>query len=46
VPPPAVGDFFATIEELWAAGREDYHWHLLPGSELVRDRIARRHICK
>jgi 2'-5' RNA ligase len=36
-----VEDFFATIEDLWPAGREDYHWHLLPGSELLRDRIAR-----
>jgi 2'-5' RNA ligase len=39
-----VEDFFATIEELWPAGREDYHWHVLPGSELVRDRIARSHM--
>jgi 2'-5' RNA ligase len=39
-----VEDFFATIEELWPAGREDYHWHLLPGSELVRDRNARSYL--
>jgi 2'-5' RNA ligase len=39
-----VEDFCATIEGLWPAGREDYHWHLLPGSELVRDRIARPYL--
>lgn len=34
-------DFFATIADRWPAGREDYHWHVLPGSELLRDRISR-----
>jgi 2'-5' RNA ligase len=36
-----VEDFFATISDRWPAGREDYHWHVLPGSELLRDRISR-----
>ncbi len=34
-------DFFATIADRWPAGRDDYHWHVLPGSELLRDRISR-----
>jgi 2'-5' RNA ligase len=37
-------NFFATIEHLWPAGQEDYHWHLLPGSELGRDRIAHSYL--
>jgi 2'-5' RNA ligase len=36
-----VEDFFATIADRWPAGREDYHWHVLPGSDLLRDRICR-----
>jgi 2'-5' RNA ligase len=34
-------DFFATVADRWPAGREDYHWHVLPGTELVRERLAR-----
>lgn len=34
-------DFFASIAGRWPAGREDYHWYVLPGSELLRDRISR-----
>lgn len=34
-------DFFATVTEHWPAGQEDYHWHVLPGTELARDRLAR-----
>jgi len=34
-------DFFATIARRWPAGREDYHWHVLPGSELLRERLSR-----
>jgi len=37
-------DFFATVEEYWPAGREDYHWHVLPGSEPLRDRILRPYL--
>ncbi len=37
-------DFFATIDERWPAGREDYHWHVLPGSEMLRDRILRPYL--
>jgi 2'-5' RNA ligase len=33
-------DFFAQIERRWPAGREDLHWHVLPGPALVRDRLA------
>jgi 2'-5' RNA ligase len=36
-----VEDFFATTADRWPAGRDDYHWHVLPGSELLRDRISR-----
>jgi 2'-5' RNA ligase len=36
-----VEDFFATIAGRWPAGREDYHWHVLPGTELARERLAR-----
>lgn len=34
-------DFFATVTEHWPAGQEDYHWHVLPGTELARERLAR-----
>jgi len=34
-------DFFASVASHWPTGREDYHWHVLPGTELARDRIAR-----
>lgn len=34
-------DFFATVAEHWPAGREDYHWHVLPGTELLRERLRR-----
>lgn len=37
-------DFFGTIEEHWPAGREHYHWHVLPGGELLRDRIVRPYL--
>lgn len=33
-------DFFASIADRWPPGREDYHWHVLPGSELQRARIS------
>jgi 2'-5' RNA ligase len=36
-----VEDLFSTVNADWPPGREDYHWHVLPGSELLRDRIAR-----
>lgn len=34
-------DFFASIADRWPPGREDYHWHVLPGTELARERLAR-----
>ncbi len=34
-------DFFATINDQWPAGRDDYHWHVRPGSELLLDCISR-----
>jgi|SRR5580658_3482465 hypothetical protein len=33
-------DFFAAVEGHWPQGREDYHWHVLPGTELLRDRLS------
>src|SRR5260370_9148288 len=33
--------FFAPIAGRWPPGREDYHWHVLPGTELARQRLAR-----
>jgi 2'-5' RNA ligase len=36
-----VEDLFSTVNADWPPGREDYHWHVLPGSELLRDRISR-----
>jgi 2'-5' RNA ligase len=38
-----VEDFFATITDRWPPGRDDYHRHVLPGSELLRDRISRHY---
>jgi 2'-5' RNA ligase len=34
-------DFFADVADRWPRGREDYHWHVLPGTELARDHLAR-----
>lgn len=34
-------DFFASAGEFWPPGQEDYHWHVLPGTELARERLAR-----
>ena len=34
-------DFFATVAADWPADRDDYHWHVLPGTELARERLAR-----
>lgn len=34
-------DFFASVAGRWPQGREDYHWHVLPGTELARERLAR-----
>lgn len=34
-------DFFASVADRWPPGREDYHWHVLPGTELARERLAR-----
>lgn len=34
-------DFFVSVGESWPPGREDYHWHVLPGTELARERLAR-----
>jgi hypothetical protein len=34
-------NFFATIADRWPADRADYHWHVLPGTELMRDHVAR-----
>jgi 2'-5' RNA ligase len=34
-------DFFAWISGRWPGGRADYHWHVLPGTELLRERLAR-----
>jgi 2'-5' RNA ligase len=34
-------DFFASVAGRWPPGREDYHWHVLPGTELARQRLAR-----
>jgi 2'-5' RNA ligase len=36
-----VEDFFAAVADRWPPGREDYHWHVLPGTELARQRLAR-----
>src|SRR5260370_37817527 len=33
--------FFAPIAGRWPPGREDYHWHVLPGTELARQRRPR-----
>jgi 2'-5' RNA ligase len=33
-------DFFAGVADRWPAGREDYHWHVLPGTEAMRERLA------
>ena len=33
-------DFFAEVSERWPAGREDYCWHVLPGSAADRERLA------
>lgn len=32
--------FFAATAIRWPAGREDYHWHVLPGSERLRERLV------
>jgi hypothetical protein len=34
-------DFLATVAERWLGGRDDYHWHVLPGTELTRERLVR-----
>lgn len=34
-------DFLATVAERWLGGRDDYHWHVLPGAELTRGRLVR-----
>jgi 2'-5' RNA ligase len=36
-------DFFASVGDRWPASREDYHWLVLPGTELMRDRISRQY---
>jgi 2'-5' RNA ligase len=33
-------DYFAEVAERWPAGREDYYWHVLPGSAADRERLA------
>jgi len=33
-------DFFAAVADHWPPGREDYYWHVLPGTEAVRERFA------
>jgi 2'-5' RNA ligase len=33
-------DFFATVTGRWPAGREDYCWHVLPGSATLPARLA------
>jgi 2'-5' RNA ligase len=33
-------DLFAEVAERWPAGREDYYWHVLPGSAADRERLA------
>jgi 2'-5' RNA ligase len=33
-------NFFAEVAERWPAGREDYYWHVLPGSTADRERLA------
>jgi 2'-5' RNA ligase len=33
-------DFFAGVAGRWPAGREDYHWHVLPGPAAVREWLA------
>jgi 2'-5' RNA ligase len=33
-------NFFAEVAEAWPAGREDYCWHVLPGSAADRERLA------
>ncbi len=34
-------DSFAGVDRSWPPGREDRHWHVLPGIELVRMRFVR-----
>jgi 2'-5' RNA ligase len=34
-------DFFAEVANRWPPGREDYHWHVLPGTELARNHLGR-----
>jgi 2'-5' RNA ligase len=36
-----VDDFFGAVDQDWPAGRDDYHWQVLPGRELSGDRILR-----
>jgi 2'-5' RNA ligase len=33
-------DYFAELAGWWPAGREDYCWHVLPGSAADRERLA------
>jgi 2'-5' RNA ligase len=34
-------DFFAGVVDRWPAGREDYHWHVLPGTDVLEEHLAR-----
>jgi 2'-5' RNA ligase len=34
-------DFFTSVVGRWPAGREDYHWHVLPDTGLLGERVAR-----
>jgi 2'-5' RNA ligase len=38
-PDIGVEDFFAGVVDRWPPGREDYHWHVLPGPPAVRERL-------
>lgn len=33
-------DYFAGMAERWPVGREDYHWHALPGDEMAGRHLA------
>jgi 2'-5' RNA ligase len=36
-------DFFATVTDRWPAGREDFHWHVLPGPAAARECLSRQY---
>lgn len=36
-------DFFGGVIGRWPAGREDYHWHVLPGPAGIRESLCRQY---